>query len=148
MTANEQPQPEPDVTGDDAAYPGTQPADAMTYDSLATMRPMATQAVFRPNFDDSDGFSVSTVETEPHDQTTMLTRQWSPIRRLGGGLVEVPRVPERDPLEALMTDPVVAEAKRFCWNCGKPVGRSTPTARRCRRAGARTAVARIPFCRN
>ncbi|MDP9167449.1 MAG: serine/threonine-protein kinase PknG [Actinomycetota bacterium] len=125
MTANEQPQPEPDVTGDDAAYPGTQPADAMTYDSLATMRPMATQAVFRPNFDDSDGFSVSTVETEPHDQTTMLTRQWSPIRRLGGGLVEVPRVPERDPLEALMTDPVVAEAKRFCWNCGKPVGRSS-----------------------
>jgi serine/threonine-protein kinase PknG len=55
----------------------------------------------------------------------MLTRRWSPIRRLGGGLVEVPRVPERDPLEALMTDPVVAEAKRFCWNCGKPVGRST-----------------------
>ncbi|MBJ7340234.1 serine/threonine-protein kinase PknG [Mycolicibacterium sp.] len=107
--------------------PGTQPADAMTYDSLATMRPMATQAVFRPNFDDddSDGFSVSSVETEPHEQTTMLTRQWSPIRRLGGGLVEVPRVPERDPLEALMTDPVVAEAKRFCWNCGRPVGRSS-----------------------
>ncbi len=105
--------------------PGTEPADAMTYDSLATLRPMATQAVFRPNFDDSDGFSVGSVETEPHDQTTMLTRQWSPIRRLGGGLVEVPRVPEQDPLEALMTDPVVAEAKRFCWNCGRPVGRST-----------------------
>ncbi len=105
--------------------PGTQPADAMAYDSLATMRPMATQAVFRPIFDDSEGFSVGSVETEPNEQTTMLTRQWSPIRRLGGGLVEVPRVPERDPLEALMTDPVVAVAKRFCWNCGKPVGRST-----------------------
>ncbi|BDX34612.1 serine/threonine-protein kinase PknG [Mycobacterium antarcticum] len=105
--------------------PGTQPADAMAYDSLATMRPMATQAVFRPNFDDSEDASVGSVETEPHEQTTMLTRQWSPIRRLGGGLVEVPRVPERDPLEALMTNPVVAEAKRFCWNCGKPVGRST-----------------------
>ena len=38
---------------EDEAYPGTQPADAMTYDSLATLRPMATQAVFRPNFDDS-----------------------------------------------------------------------------------------------
>jgi len=109
----------------DDAYPGTQPADAMSYDSLATMRPMATQAVFRPNFDDSEGSTVGSVETEPHEQTTMLTRQWSPIRRLGGGLVEVPRVPERDPLEALMTNPVVAEAKRFCWNCGKPVGRST-----------------------
>ena len=110
---------------DEDAYPGTQPADAMSYDSLATLRPMATQAVFRPNFDDSEGTSVGSVETEPHEQTTMLTRQWSPIRRLGGGLVEVPRVPERDPLEALMTNPVVAEVKRFCWNCGKPVGRST-----------------------
>ena len=109
---------------EDEAEPGTQPADAMTYDSLATMRPMATQAVFRPNFDDSDEISMPSGQTEPHE-TTMLTRQWSPIRRLGGGLVEVPRVPERDPLEALMTNPVVAEAKRFCWNCGKPVGRSS-----------------------
>ena len=115
----------PDESPDDDAYPGTQPADAMAYDSLATMRPMATQAVFRPNFDDSDDISVSTADTEPHEQATMMTRHWSPIRRLGGGLVEVPRVPERDPLEALMTNPVVAEAKRFCWNCGKPVGRST-----------------------
>jgi serine/threonine-protein kinase PknG len=110
---------------DDDAYPGTQPADAMAYDSLATMRPMATQAVFRPNFEDSDGMSSGSADTEPHDQMTMLTRQWSPIRRLGGGLVEVPRVPERDPLEALMTNPVVAEVKRFCWNCGRPVGRSS-----------------------
>ena len=115
----------PDETPAEDAYPGTQPADAMAYDSLATMRPMATQAVFRPDFDDSDDISVSTADTEPHDQATILTRHWSPIRRLGGGLVEVPRVPERDPLEALMTAPVVAEAKRFCWNCGKPVGRST-----------------------
>ncbi|EUA67395.1 putative serine/threonine-protein kinase pknG [Mycobacteroides abscessus subsp. bolletii 1513] len=39
--------------------------------------------------------------------------------------MEIPRVPEIDPLEALMTNPVVEESKRFCWNCGKPVGRST-----------------------
>ncbi|UNB51830.1 serine/threonine-protein kinase PknG [Mycolicibacterium sp. YH-1] len=114
--------PDDDVPDDDD-YPSTQPADAMTYDSLATMRPMATQAVFRPDFDDSGGNSVSTVETEP--QTTTMTRRWSPIRRLGGGLVEVPRVIERDPLAALMKNPVVAESKRFCWNCGKPVGRSS-----------------------
>ena len=106
-------------------YPGTQPADAMTYDSLATMRPMATQAIFRPNFEDSDGMSAGTAETEPTEFSTSVTRTFSPIRRLGGGLVEVPRVPTRDPLDALMTNPVVAEAKRFCWNCGKPVGRST-----------------------
>ena len=121
----------------------------MTYDSLATMRPMATQAVFRPDFDDSEGISVGTADTEPHEQPTVATRRWSAIRRLGGGLVEVPRVPERDPLDALMTNPVVAEAKRFCWNCGKPVGRSSVGRRApCPRAGARTAAARIPFCRN
>ena len=40
----------------------------------------------------------------------------SPARRLGGGLVEIPRVREIDPLTALMTDPVVGESKRFCWN--------------------------------
>src|ERR1700683_782272 len=50
----------------------------------------------------------------------------APVRRLGGGLVEIPRVPDIDPLEALMTNPVVPESKRFCWNCGRPGGRSTP----------------------
>ena len=58
-----------------------------------------------------------------------MTRALSPTRRLGGGLVEIPRVPTIDPLEALMTNPVVAESKRFCWNCGRPVGRSTPDGR-------------------
>jgi serine/threonine-protein kinase PknG len=114
------------TTEDDAdTDPGTQPADPMAYDSQATVRPAATQAVFRPNFDDSVGTSVNTAETEPRDQTTAMTRRWSPTRRLGGGLVEVPRVHERDPLEALMTNPVVAEHKRYCWNCGRPVGRSS-----------------------
>ncbi|WP_235666562.1 serine/threonine-protein kinase PknG [Mycolicibacterium chitae] len=98
----------------------------MTLDSASTMRPMATQAIFRPNFDDDeDDLYGSSTGTEPHD-VTLATRAIAPARRLGGGLVEIPRVPEIDPLRALMTNPVVAENKRFCWNCGKPVGRSTP----------------------
>ena len=120
---------------DTAEDPGTQPASfadlaELNEDSISTMRPMATQAVFRPNFDDDDdddtfhsGFHTG--DTEPQDQSTTLTRTLSPTRRLGGGLVEIPRVPARDPLTALMTDPVVAESKRFCWNCGRPVGRSS-----------------------
>lgn len=48
-------------------------------------------------------------------------------RRLGGGLVEVPPVTAIEPANAVMTDPVVAENKRFCWKCGKPVGRRGPT---------------------
>ncbi|WP_420830923.1 tetratricopeptide repeat protein [Actinomadura graeca] len=43
---------------------------------------------------------------------------------LGAGLVEVPRVPYRDPSTAVMRDPQVAEGKRFCSSCGEPVGRS------------------------
>jgi serine/threonine-protein kinase PknG len=112
--------------------PSTQPAsfDDLGMDSVSTMRPMATQAIFRPHLDDdADSTSLGTEDTEPHDHSTTLTRALSPTRRLGGGLVEIPRVPAKDPLEALMTNPVVAESKRFCWNCGRPVGRSTPDGR-------------------
>jgi serine/threonine-protein kinase PknG len=121
-TASERPE--------DLEDPGTQPAalEDLDMDSMSTMRPMATQAVFRPHFDDSEGMSVGTADTEPEDSTTM-TRALSPTRRLGGGLVEIPRVREIDPLSALMTNPVVAESKRFCWNCGKPVGRSSSDGR-------------------
>jgi len=117
-----------DRVDDHAEDPGTQPAslDELIMDSMSTVRPMATQAVFRPNFDDDDDSDAPhTGETEPQDQSTTITRALSPTRRLGGGLVEIPRVRARDPLAALMSDPVVAENKRFCWNCGRPVGRST-----------------------
>ncbi len=43
--------------------------------------------------------------------------------RLGVGLVDVPPVPRVDPATALLADPQVAEHKRFCSRCGKPVGR-------------------------
>lgn len=105
---------------------GTQPAsfDDMGMDSASTLRPMATQAVYRPQFDDDDEDSDATGDTEPHEHTT-ATRALSPTRRLGGGLVEIPRVRAKNPLAALMRNPVVAESKRFCWNCGRPVGRAT-----------------------
>jgi serine/threonine-protein kinase PknG len=43
---------------------------------------------------------------------------------LGAGLVEVPRVPYRDPSTAVLSDPEVAENRRFCSGCGEPVGRA------------------------
>jgi serine/threonine-protein kinase PknG len=110
--------------------PGTRPAsiEDMDMDSASTIRPMATEAVFRPHFDDDDeDTSVGTGDTEPQEHTT--TRALSRTRRLGGGLVEIPRVRAKDPLEALMSNPVVAESKRFCWNCGRPVGRSSASRR-------------------
>ncbi|MDL4771605.1 MULTISPECIES: serine/threonine-protein kinase [Thermomonosporaceae] len=42
---------------------------------------------------------------------------------LGAGLVEVPRVPYRDPSTAVMQNPQVAENRRHCSNCGEQVGR-------------------------
>jgi serine/threonine-protein kinase PknG len=110
--------------------PRTQPAAfGIDYaeDSSSTLRPMSTQAIFRSE-DDQDAAASTTDDTagDTDDHTTSVTRKLSHIRRLGGGLVEIPRVPEKDPLAALMTNPVVAESKRFCWNCGRPVGRSTP----------------------
>ncbi|WP_179278281.1 serine/threonine-protein kinase [Rhodococcus sp. 15-649-2-2] len=47
-------------------------------------------------------------------------------RRLGGGLVDVPRVEPVDPETAVMSDPTVPQHKRFCWKCNAKVGRSEP----------------------
>ena len=44
--------------------------------------------------------------------------------RLGAGLVDVPPVAGRDPLEAVMATPQVAEPRRFCRRCASPVGRA------------------------
>ena len=44
--------------------------------------------------------------------------------RLGAGLLEIPRVPYRDPASAVLSDPQVPENKRFCGHCDQPVGRS------------------------
>lgn len=48
------------------------------------------------------------------------------VRRLGAGLVVLPRVKTADPRTAVLEDPEVPELKRFCWNCQDPVGRSGP----------------------
>ncbi len=106
---------------------GTQPASLadLGMDSVSTLRPMSTQAVFRPHFDDDEVNAASSEPIEVEEHAATAARAPAITRRLGGGLVEIPRVPEIDPLSALMVDPVVAESKRFCWNCGRPVGRST-----------------------
>ena len=80
------------TTGTQPAEPtiGTQPAsfDDLGMDSVSTMRPMATQAIFRPRFDeDSDSTSAGTAVTEPDEHLTTVTRALSPRRRLGGGPV-------------------------------------------------------------
>ena len=112
----------------DSEEMGTQPPDVQTGAAAESRPPQATQALFRPDFDDDDDFGefplIPGVDTDAPERMTVATRVLPPTRQLGGGLVEIPRVRDIDPLEALMTNPVVPESKRFCWNCGKPVGRS------------------------
>ena len=43
---------------------------------------------------------------------------------IGAGLVNVPPAPPVDPATAVLVDPLVMEAKRFCARCDHPVGRS------------------------
>jgi serine/threonine-protein kinase PknG len=42
---------------------------------------------------------------------------------LGAGIVEIAPVEARDPATAVMSDPMVAESRRFCSRCDHPVGR-------------------------
>ncbi|MGC4933531.1 tetratricopeptide repeat protein [Gordonia sp. DT30] len=44
-------------------------------------------------------------------------------RRLGTGLVELPKIVDIEPADAVLDSPVIPEGKRFCWRCGRPVGR-------------------------
>ena len=72
-------------------------------------------------------------------------------RRLGVGLVEIPRVPARDPATAVMAEPQVAEQRRFCGECNEPVGpqpgRRRPAARRGSAGAAATRSRSWPSCR-
>jgi serine/threonine-protein kinase PknG len=52
------------------------------------------------------------------------TRTTSRRSTIGAGLVDVPPAPAIDPATIVMADPEVSEEKRFCSNCGSPVGRS------------------------
>jgi serine/threonine-protein kinase PknG len=63
------------------------------------------------------------IGTGRNNRGSRSSRSRGSSRRIGGGLVEVPRVPYRDPASAVMSNPQVPEDKRFCGNCQNPVGR-------------------------
>ncbi|MGY2114327.1 tetratricopeptide repeat protein [Nocardia gipuzkoensis] len=63
------------------------------------------------------------LESEPGSGRSARSRP--SVRRLGGGLVSMPKVSPLDPRTAVMQNPEVPEHKRFCWKCQQPVGRTT-----------------------
>jgi serine/threonine-protein kinase PknG len=70
------------------------------------------------------GFSTASTPSGRSVRTGSTRSRSSGRGMLGMGLVEVPRVPYRDPSTAIKQNPEVAENKRFCSGCGEPVGRA------------------------
>jgi serine/threonine-protein kinase PknG len=93
--------------------------------------------------DENDGTASSGLSGRASGGT-MPSRQTADSRRgqLGAGLVDIPPIRASDPAGAVMADPQVPESRRFCGNCGQPVGRgSAETPGRsegfCKNCGAR-----------
>ncbi|MGV9411206.1 tetratricopeptide repeat protein [Nocardia sp. NPDC003693] len=91
----------------------------------ATRRPgieNPARAVARPGRPEAELSRLLSVATAAED-SGRSARSRPSVRRLGGGLVELPRVSPVDPALAALADPEVPEPKRFCWKCSQPVGR-------------------------
>lgn len=97
-------------------------------------------ALLRAGDEDDDEFDpFAGFEDEPPSGRNARSRP--SVRRLGAGLVALPRVDPVDPATAVLADPVVPEHKRFCWKCQAPTGRSGPdgpgaVAGECARCGS------------
>jgi len=106
--------------------PGTQPASIDDLEMEQHCRRCVRWPLRRssgPHFDDEDSTSVGTEDTEPHDHATAVMRLSAVSAASAVALLEIPRVPAVDPLEALMTNPVVGRVENgFCWNCGRSRG--------------------------
>ncbi|QEM28466.1 protein kinase [Rhodococcus qingshengii] len=106
--------PEPEATG---AYERPEPEATGAYERLEP-----TSAQIRA--------TTPSASSSPTGRSTRSRRSRSGRKlRLGGGLVEVPPVPQIDPASAVMSDPTVPERKRFCWKCNEPVGRKSASTK-------------------
>jgi serine/threonine-protein kinase PknG len=70
-----------------------------------------------------EGTRAVLVESGPVKVETTRPRLRTGRRRIGDGLVEIPIREDIEPVSAILTNPVLAESKRECGNCGRPVGR-------------------------
>ncbi|WP_330185626.1 serine/threonine-protein kinase PknG [Nocardia sp. NBC_01503] len=109
----------------------------------ATEHPAAPESSESTGAQGNSGSSEGEVRTptRPSQRTARMSRPRPVVRRLGAGLVPIPAVEPVDPEAEVLADPVVAEGRRFCWRCGKPVGRATAahpaaTAGTCETCGA------------
>jgi serine/threonine-protein kinase PknG len=71
----------------------------------------------------SGGTGSSSPRTGSGSRRTRSGSTRSSRGHLGAGLVDIPPVPARDPASAVLANPLVAENKRYCGACDRPVGR-------------------------
>ncbi|WP_233225411.1 serine/threonine protein kinase, partial [Nocardia sp. MDA0666] len=102
--------------------PGTQRADLPT---AATPFTLSDTAAATAGTGGPDTSSYPSEPSRPTGRSGRTVRSRPTVRRLGAGLVPIPAVPQLDPMVAVLADPVVAEGRRYCWRCGRPVGRTT-----------------------
>lgn len=101
--------------------PATQAAPGARFDPFADeAEPSGPRSSDRTSSDTANTDSTRTGRTHPR-------RPAKPVhdRRLGAELVQLPTMIDIDPEDAVLANPIIVEHKRFCWNCGKPVGRDS-----------------------
>lgn len=69
--------------------------------------------------------AVLVTESEPVRIEGTRPRLRTGRRLIGDGMVEIPISADIEPASAILTDPVLAESKRVCASCGRPVGRGS-----------------------
>ncbi len=100
----------------------TQPTERGT-DGTA---PHRTEAATARGTDDTT--TGVTRAAAPAEKSTRRSRRRARVasgrRLIGEGLVEIPVIAPLDPSSAMLSEPVVAESRRYCTRCRKPVGRA------------------------
>jgi serine/threonine-protein kinase PknG len=88
------------------------------------LRASPSHATTTPVTGRADAGGPSTFGTAASSATSRRRTTTAARRRLGAGLIELPSIPEHDPLAAVLADALVPESKRYCAVDSEPVGRS------------------------
>ncbi len=116
------------AAGRAAAPPPAPPARPPSRPPAAGSRPAPAPATAGPG---ATRGTLTTGSVRSHGTRRTGSTGRTTSRRTGGigaGLVDVAPAPAVDPAGVVLADPTVAEDKRFCSNCGAPVGRARADA--------------------
>lgn len=119
-------QPGSDQPGSAWPESGQSDSDSVDADRAEPRREPTTRGTMRSRPLAATTTGGTRVDPGPTDNWRTRARVRAGTTRLADGLVEVPVAEPADPASAVLTNPVVAEGRRFCGQCERPVGRSTP----------------------